>query len=131
MWPAVGERLRVRPPRREVVVRPLADPADATERDDREGGRLLGVTMLLGMLTARTESVGEDVFLGVSDDEAMFVGADDCLSSSFFPSGTAGVASFVAASLVAFAVVLPSFSGSSFPGAFGGVTCVTILERYL
>lgn len=65
LWLAVGDRLRVRPPLREVVVLPLVDPVDATE--DREGGRLFGVViMLLGMLTGRIESTGVDApFWGV------------------------------------------------------------------
>jgi hypothetical protein len=92
LWPAVGDRLRVRPPLREVVVRPPVDPADCTERDDREGGRLFGViTMLLGMLTGRIESVGVADFLGVAAAEAVLVEAEDRLSSSFFSSGTAAL----------------------------------------
>lgn len=89
LWPAVGDRLRVRPPLREVVVRPPVDPADCTERDDREGGRLFGVIMLLGMLTGRIESVGVADFLGVAAAEAVLG-----LSSSFFSSGTTALEEF-------------------------------------
>ena len=69
LCPAVGDRLRVRPPLREVVVRAPVEPADCTERDDLEGGRLfVGDIMLLGMLTGRIESVGVVAFLGDLDD---------------------------------------------------------------
>lgn len=117
MCPAVGDRLRVRPPRREVVVRPPPDPAEATERDDREGGRLLGVRiMLLGMFTGRIESVGVDDFWGVA--AAVVVAR---LSSSFFSSkeaaGGALGASFAG----------PSFGGSVAAAASAGGTSVAIL----
>ena len=101
----MGDRLRVRPPRREVVVRPPPDPAEATESDDREGGRLLGVRiMLLGMFTGRIESVGVDDFWGVA-----VVVAVARLSSSFFSSKEAAGGALGAS--------LPSATGPSLVAA--------------
>ncbi len=124
LCPAVGDRLRVRPPLREVVVRPPPDPADATEREDREGGRLFGVIMLLGMLTGRTESVGVEAFLGGAED--IVDGADGRVSSSFF-SSTIDTFEMFKASLAGFVAVFPSFPEASFDGE----TCVAILKTYL
>ena len=107
LWPAVGDRLRVRPPLREVVVRPPVDPADCTEREDRDGGRLFGVIiMLLGMLTGRTESAGED--------DAAFLR----LSSSFFSSGTTPLEDrwFASFSCFTLLLLLPLSSFLGVPG---------------
>ena len=93
----VGDRLRVLPPLREtdVVVRPPVDPADWTDRELREGGRLLGVIILAGMFTGSTEPSGMEAFFGVEAEGA------DRLSSSFFSSGEPGfpfIVSFCACS---------------------------------
>ena len=113
----VGDRLRVRPPLREVVVLPPPDPADATDMEDREGGLLVGDIMLLGILTGNTESTG--VFLGDNDGCAGGA-AGGRLSSSFFSSGTDALGG----SFEGFTTEAASFDSS----AFCGVTCVAILE---
>ena len=130
MCPAGGDRLRVRPPLREVVVRPPVDPAEATETP-RDGGRLLGDIMLLGIFTGRTESVGEESFRGLADIDIVEVdpgapslGGVEALSSSFFSS-----------SLLIFegGSAVPSFGGFSLVStgsAFAGVSAV-ILELFL
>ena len=112
----------MRPPRREVVVRPPPDPADATERDDREGGRLLGVRiMLLGMLTGRMESVGVDDFWGV----AAAVGGERW-SSSFFSSKEAAAGGALGASPPS--ATPPSFRGPVAAGvASAGGTSVAMV----
>ena len=125
----VGDLLRVLPPLRDVVVRPPVDPADCTDRDDRDGGRFVGVLiciMLFGILTGRTESVGElelelaVCFFGVvaatkaapppiaTDDDD-----DDAILSSSSFAGTAAATAFevfiVFSSFLTWMLLLSSF----------------------